>query len=143
MDVCSSASGAWGDFNLIRSAKDKNNSNINQMLMDKINLCIDLHQLKEIRSGSKYIWTNKQLNLVMVNLDRILMSTEWETSHPLCYAWSNGRVGSDHWPIFLDSGEKFVGQTKHFYFQKQWLLEEGFSSLCAEQWGTNRTRFDN
>jgi hypothetical protein len=32
-----------GDFNLIRSAKDKNNSNINQGLMDKLNLFIDLH----------------------------------------------------------------------------------------------------
>jgi endonuclease/exonuclease/phosphatase family metal-dependent hydrolase len=62
---------------------------------------------------------NKQLNPVMVNLDMILMSTEWETRHPLYYAWSNARVGSDHWPIFLDSREKLVGQTKHFYLKKQ------------------------
>jgi exonuclease III len=108
-----------GDFNLIRSAKDKNNSNINQRLMDKFNLFIDLYQLKEIRSGLKYTCTNRQLSPVMVNLDRILMPTEWETRHPLCCAWSNARVGSDHWPIFLDSGEKLLGQTNHFYFEKQ------------------------
>jgi hypothetical protein len=34
-----------GDFNLIRFADGKNNSNIDQRLMDKINMFIDLHQL--------------------------------------------------------------------------------------------------
>jgi hypothetical protein len=34
-----------GNFNLIRFASDKNNDNINQPLMDKFNMFIDLHQL--------------------------------------------------------------------------------------------------
>jgi hypothetical protein len=33
------------NFNLIRSSRDKNNNNINEALMDKFNMFIDLHQL--------------------------------------------------------------------------------------------------
>jgi hypothetical protein len=32
-----------GDFNLIRSAKEKNTPNMNQALIDKFNMFIDLH----------------------------------------------------------------------------------------------------
>jgi exonuclease III len=108
-----------GDFNLIRHAKEKNNENINQNLMDRFNMFIDLHQLQEIRrSGPKYTWTNKRTNPVMVMLDRILVSTEWELKHPLCFAWSKTRVGSDHWPIFLDLWVNSEKDKKPFYFEK-------------------------
>jgi hypothetical protein len=50
-----------GDFNLIWTSNDKDNSNVNPGLMNMFNIFIDLHQLQEIRrSGSKYTWTNKQ-----------------------------------------------------------------------------------
>jgi hypothetical protein len=49
-----------GDFNLIRTASDKNNCNVNLGLMNMFNMFIGLHQLQKIRrSGSKYTWTNK------------------------------------------------------------------------------------
>jgi hypothetical protein len=35
----------------------------------------------------------------------IFMSTEWEAKHPRCFAWSKTRVGTDHWPMFIDSGK--------------------------------------
>jgi hypothetical protein len=44
----------------------------------------------------------------MITLDRILVSTEWEHKYPLCFAWSKTRVGSDHWLIFLDTGENLI-----------------------------------
>jgi hypothetical protein len=40
----------------------------------------------------------------MVNLDRILVSTKWETKFPLCFTWARIRVGSDHCPIFFIQG---------------------------------------
>jgi exonuclease III len=119
-----------GDFNLIRQASENNNSNINVGLMDKFNMFIDLRQLKEIRrNGPRYTWTNKQARPVMETLDRILVATEWEDKHPLCFAWSKTRVGSDHWPIFLDSGENSMNRQKYFFFEKQWLLEQDFLSV--------------
>jgi hypothetical protein len=39
------------DFILIRHASDKNSPNVNQDLMDRFNMCIELHQLQEIRRG--------------------------------------------------------------------------------------------
>jgi exonuclease III len=114
-----------GDFILIRSVGEKNNGNINQGLMDRFNMFIDLHQLLEIRrSGTRYTWTNKQANSIMVTLDRIPVTTKWEARYPFCFAWSKTRVGSDHCPIFLDSGEEVNRKQKYFYFEKQWLLEE-------------------
>jgi hypothetical protein len=49
----------------------------------------------------------------MVNLDRILVYTEWETKFALCYAWSKTRTGSDHWPILMDYGENSNKGQKH------------------------------
>jgi hypothetical protein len=119
-----------GDLNLIRTASNKNNCNVNPGLMNMFNMFIDLHQLQEIRrSGSKYTWTNKQVNPVMENLDRILVSTEWEHKHPLCFAWSKTRVGSNHWPIFLDSGENSMSSQRVFTFEEQWLLEPEFMRI--------------
>jgi hypothetical protein len=84
------------------------------------NMLIDLQQLPGIRrSGSKYTWTNKQIKPVMKNLDMILVFTEWERKHPLCFAWSKARVGSDHWPIFLNSGENLVNKQRCFTFEEQ------------------------
>jgi hypothetical protein len=67
--------------------------------------------------GLNLLWTNKQINPVMVNLDRILVSTDWEARFPKCFAWSKTRVGSDHWLILLDTGENSSCGQKVFYFE--------------------------
>jgi hypothetical protein len=49
-----------GDFNLVRSSFERSSGNGNQMLMDRFNMFIDLHQLQEVRRhGPKFTWTNK------------------------------------------------------------------------------------
>jgi hypothetical protein len=78
----------------------------------------------------------------MVTLDRILVSTEWEAKYPLCFAWSKSRVGSDQWPIFLDSGEGSINKQKHFFFEKQWLMED-FLSIFSNMWEKNENRSSN
>jgi hypothetical protein len=133
-----------GDFNLIRHMNDKNNDNVNQELMDRFNMFINLHQLQEIRrNGPKFTWTNKQKKSVMVKLDRILASTEWEAKFPMCFAWSKARVGSDHCPIFLDSGEGSMSKQKYFYFEKQWLLDEEFSDIFLKNWRASGEKTKN
>jgi hypothetical protein len=78
------------------------------------------HQLQELkRSGGKYTWTNKQVNPVMVNLDRILISPKWDQHFPLCKVSCLMRVGLDHAPIVLNTGEeKEVRGGAHFHFEK-------------------------
>jgi hypothetical protein len=127
---------------LIRFVADKNNNNIDQKLVDKFNMFIDLHQLQEIRrSGSKYTWTNKQSNHVMGNLDGILVSTDWEAKFPKCFVWSKTRVGSNHWPVVLDTGEKTSCKQKFFYFEKQWMLGDDFIDKFGSNWKMVRDRF--
>jgi exonuclease III len=49
-----------GDFNLIRGAEDKNNSNINWPRVHLFNDCIARLALRELnRSGARFTWTNK------------------------------------------------------------------------------------
>jgi hypothetical protein len=124
-----------GDFNLIRQASEKNNDNINQDLVDRFNMFIDLLQLQEIRgSGPKYTWINKQLDHIMVTLDMVLVSTKWEDIFPLCFAWSSTRMGYDHWLGLLDSGEGSLVKQNCFYFEKQWLLEPYFIRMFSDKW---------
>jgi hypothetical protein len=61
--------------------------------------------------------------------------------HTLCFAWSKTRVGSDHWPNLLDSGDDQRKNQKFFFFEKQWILEDGFETMVAKVWETNRARF--
>jgi hypothetical protein len=84
---------------------------------------------------------NKQSNPVMVNLDRIVVSTDWEAKFPKCFAWSKTRVGSDHWLIILDTWENSSCRQKFLYFEKQWLLEDDFSSKFGLNWKLVRKRF--
>jgi hypothetical protein len=68
------------------------------------------------------------------------MTSEWEERFPLCMAWSLTRVGSDHSPIILDSGEQGVRKTKYFFFEKQWLLCPEIHELIKKKWQESCTR---
>jgi hypothetical protein len=69
---------------------------------------------------------NKQVNLIMVNLDRILSSPELGQHFPLCKVSYLMSLGSDHAPIMLNKSEENEFRGAHFYFEKQWLLLPNF-----------------
>ena len=85
------------DFNLVRRIEEKSTGNVNLSLMDAFNNFVANTGLREIhRGGGQYIWTNKQINPVMVVLNRIFMNSTWEDHFPLVTAHSITRVGSNH-----------------------------------------------
>jgi hypothetical protein len=43
-------------------------------------------------------------------------------------------VGSDQWPIVLDSGEDVTKNPKIFYFEEHWLLEKDFKTMFSRMW---------
>ena len=95
-----------GDFNLIRSGADKNNYSINRAWVSMFNNAIASMAIRELaRSGSRYTWTNKQIDLVRSVLDRVFISPDWEMMYPLCSLIAETRIGSDHVPLILSSGE--------------------------------------
>jgi endonuclease/exonuclease/phosphatase family metal-dependent hydrolase len=59
---------------------------------------------KFIGWGGEFTWTNNQSNPIMSNIDRVLVTTEWELKYPTCTLTSLTRIGSDHNPILLDTG---------------------------------------
>jgi hypothetical protein len=92
-------------------------------------------QLREIHvSGVKYTWSNKQQNPTLVKLDRILASTCWDMHFSVSFAWSKARVGSDHSPLILDTGEHRDNKAKYLYFQEKWLMLDGFDKRVNDKW---------
>lgn len=76
------------------------------MMRRMFNEFIDKFELREIyRSGGGYTWSNNQSAPTQSNLDRILVSTDWELKFPLTTLTSLTRVGSDHSPLLLNLGE--------------------------------------
>jgi hypothetical protein len=71
---------------------------------------------------------------VLVKLDRFLVSTEWEERFPLCFSKGLTRVGSDHCPIVLDSGENNPNKSHYFFFENNWLLQQDFRALISQKW---------
>ena len=87
-----------------------------QRLMNLFNDFIGQFQLREISfSGSRFTWSNKQ-HPTLVKLDRILASTNWEMFNPTCFAWAKSRIGSDHCPLLLNTGEQGASRPRYFFF---------------------------
>jgi len=70
--------------------------------MSMFNDFIGKFQLKELFiSGAKFTWSNKQKHPILVKLDKMLVTYEWEDRFPKCFAWSKAWVGLDHCPLVL------------------------------------------
>lgn len=124
-----------GDFNLIRNNKERNHGQGDQKLMDLFNDFIGRLHLREIFvSGAKFTWSNKQKLPTLVKLDRILATHSWDLNFCNCHAWSKPRVGSDHSPLILDTGEHKEARTKYFYFEERWFQHEEFAKIVNDKW---------
>jgi exonuclease III len=119
-----------GDFNLIRSARDNNNGNINWPWIRRFNGSIAAMSLREInRAGARFTWTNRQLCPIRCVLDRVFVSPAWEAAFPFCSVTAITRIGSDHNPLLLDSGEVTLRRPPRFFFQTWWFRVAGFGEL--------------
>jgi hypothetical protein len=86
------------------------------------NDCIARLALTELkRSGARFTWSNKQVNPVRSMLDRVFISPEWETHFPMATLSVETRIGSDHTPLILDSGEGLLRRSNRFFFETSWL----------------------
>jgi hypothetical protein len=54
-------------------------------------------------SDKKFTWANSMPNPTYEELDRILMSTEWEQNVPLSNVIALSRDISDHTPLLVDT----------------------------------------
>lgn len=76
-------------------------------------------QLREIYcSGNRFTWSNKHKCPTLIKLDRILVSTSWEMAHPTYFAWVKARLGSDHCPLVLNTGEPGTARPRYVHFDE-------------------------
>jgi hypothetical protein len=116
-------------------AEEKSTSNVDVHLMEAFNDMINTTSLRELhRSGSRYTWTNKQNRPIMCVLDRVLVSNVWEDKFNLTTLVAAPRIGSNHNPLLLDTGDGLVLEQHYFRFSSHWLNQEGFKEWVQGKW---------
>jgi len=125
-----------GDFNMILSAEDKNNSNINRRLMGAFRSTIEELELKEISLiGRKFTWSN---NVTHTRIDRFFCTTEWELMLPNCRLYADSSLVSDHCPLILAT-EGYIRAYRGFRFETFWTEIQGFREEVQQVWSRNLT----
>lgn len=124
-----------GNFNSIFVAEDKVSGTPN--LVDIHNANAFMHDL-DLREppalGRRFTWTNGQVELVWVKLDRFLVNTAWMECFPKVSQNSLPRMGSDHMPIRLEVGQNY-SIPRPFRFEIVWDSTKGFKELIQQWWG--------
>jgi hypothetical protein len=72
----------------------------------------------------------------MAKLDRIFISTSWESAFPLVRVSTLLKDISDHNPVLVDSGCNFSYGKKKFRFEKLWLERFDFKDVVLKAWNT-------
>lgn len=126
-----------GDFNLVRFSSEKSNNTISHRWADAFNDWINRWGLIELNpNNKKFTWTNNQDNLVMAKLDRVFVTTDWESNFPLTRIKALSRLPSDHNPLLLDTGEDLSRHKKRFRVERWWLEKESFREIVTKTWST-------
>ena len=137
-EVRSHCLGPWvigGDFNMIYSAEDKNNENLNRAMMGHFRRFVNDHELKAIPLlGRRYTWSNEREAPTLVKLDRVLCTAAWEGLFPDCILQSQATEISDHCPLVLGLTEGRRGK-RRFHFESFWTKLPGFQEVVAQSWG--------
>ena len=71
---------------------------------------------------------------VLSVLDRVFVSNDWESRYNMANLFAPTRIGSDHTPLLLDTGDSKKHPPRQFHFEKQWCLEEDFITLVQDKW---------
>jgi len=137
-EVRNLCTGPWvigGDFNMIYSAEDKNNENLNRAMMGRFRRFVNDLELKEIPLlGRRYMWSNEREAPTLVKLDRVLCTSCWEEMFPGCILQSLASQISDHCPLLLGLKEWIRGKWR-FHFESFWTKLPHFLEVVADSWG--------
>jgi hypothetical protein len=124
--------GPWivgGDFNLIYRDEGKNNPNLNRFMMGRFRRCIHDLGIKDIDlHGRKFTWA--RAHDVLVRLDRVFCSVEWEQKFPDFLLQCSASEGSDHCPLLLGLKDNLRGK-RRFHFESFWTKFEGFHDAVS------------
>jgi hypothetical protein len=122
-----------GDFNLIASAAEKSNANINLRLLGEFRCLIqDLKLVDYPILGRRFTWSNERDNVTHTRIDRLMVSKEWDLAHPQFQLAPASSNVSDHCLLLLSKMDR-----KHysrFRFEAHWLKHEDFLVVVQKAW---------
>jgi hypothetical protein len=123
-----------GDSNLIYKAEDKNTPNFNRGMMGRFrNLINDLVPSELPLTGRKFTWSNQQANSILVKLDRVLCTLDWEEMFLNSLLQSLASNDSDHCPLLLGLRDNILGR-RRFHFEAFWPKIDGFLEVVSLAW---------
>lgn len=88
--------------------------------------------------NKKFTWTNKRRNPTLINLDRILIDTEWSKVFLVTSAKSEVAITSGHNPVTAEVTTN-IPSSRIFRLANYWLFMPEFESLVTQSW-TRGTR---
>jgi endonuclease/exonuclease/phosphatase family metal-dependent hydrolase len=118
-----------GDFNMIVSATDKSNDNLNRCLMVAFRVVVRDLELKELSlRGRKFTWSNNQ---TQTRIDRVFCTMAWDLMMPNMFMQALSSRVSDHCPLVIagrSTEKKFSG----FRFEAFWPKLPGFQEVVQD-----------
>jgi hypothetical protein len=126
-----------GDFNLYRSPENRNKSggDFNEMNMFN-DLISDLDLIDLPLSGMEYTWSNMQLDPLLIKLDWVFCSSDWNLTYPATHIQTLSRPVSDHVPYVAHIGST-IPRTKLFRFENYWVGHPGFLEAVELHWNNS------
>ena len=120
-----------GDFNLILTAEDKSNNNLNRRLMGEFRSTLNYLELKEINlRGRKYTWTN---DTTQTRINCAFCSVDWDLMLPASDLQALSSLVSDHSPLLL-VGATAVNKYRGFRFEAFWPKIQGYHDVVKHAW---------
>jgi endonuclease/exonuclease/phosphatase family metal-dependent hydrolase len=130
--IVSSISGhvaIMGDFNLIRSPRDKSNDNFNTSEVASFNDFINNFGLIEIPLlDRQFTWSNLQDTPILACLDHVLVNSDWSFALSDSTLTSSSCPTSDHVPLHLSASSK-APRSAVFQMENSWLLHSSFPPI--------------
>jgi hypothetical protein len=124
-----------GDLNMIYKAEDKNNSNINRVMMGRFHSFINDLALSELPLfGRKFTWSSQQNPPTLVKLDKVLCTLDWVDLFPNSLLHSSASNDSDHCPLLLGLNDNRMAGRRWFHFESFWPMFDGFLEAVSLAW---------
>lgn len=72
----------------------------------------------------------------LVQLDRVLCTSDWEDTIGDCHLRCLASIVSDHSPLLLDCFPATAPTHRRFHFEDYWLRLDGFQDVVAAAWAS-------
>lgn len=131
-----------GDFNMIRYAYEKNNSNFQMAKVEAFNDCInDLCLVEVPLLDRSFTWSNKRSNPTLECLDQVFINLTWDEKLPNTVLSSLTRTTSDHVPLKIDIATS-IPKSNIFHFENYWVHAAGFRDDVVAAWSCQTRNSD-